>query len=111
VHDNQYKHIMTTQTIETLLQQIADKLPASEQHLVTALYAEIEQLTKEKKASSASALAPSKDEASGCYRIANDPAYYCPNCYDRKQQRVPTQRLNKKLRVCPQCRASIRPID
>lgn len=100
---------MTSQAIETLLQQITDKLPADEHHLVTALHAEIEQLSQGKKASSTSAPIPVKDEASGCYRIANDPAYYCPNCYDRKQLRVPTQRLNKKLRVCPQCRGSIRP--
>ncbi len=101
---------MTAKTIDTLLQQIADKLPATEQHLVTALRTEIEQLTKTKGSSSTTPLHPIKDEASGCYRIANDPAFYCPNCYDRKQLRVPTQRLNKKLRVCPQCRGSIRPV-
>lgn len=100
---------MTTKTIDTLLQQIADKLNTDEQHLVTELRTEIEQLSQKKATSSSTALAPVKDEASGCYRIANDPAFYCPHCYDRKQLRVPTQRLNKKLRVCPQCRGSIRP--
>jgi len=100
---------MNSQKIDLLMQQIADKLPADQQHLVDELRTEIGQLTQAKNASSTATLMPEKDEASGCYRIANDPAFYCPNCYHRKQLRVPTQRLNKKLRVCPQCRSSIRP--
>jgi predicted RNA-binding Zn-ribbon protein involved in translation (DUF1610 family) len=102
------KMTMTSKTIESLLQQLADKLPAQEQQLVTALRNEIEQLTQTKQPASSTTALPKKDET-GCYRISNDAAFYCPNCYDQRQLKVPTQRLNRKLRVCPQCRASIRP--
>jgi hypothetical protein len=100
---------MTSQTIDTLLEQIAAHIPETEQHLLTALRSEINQLSKGPGQSETTRSTPVIDPASGCYRLANDPAFYCPHCYDRNQQRVPTQRLNRKLRVCPQCRSSLRP--
>jgi hypothetical protein len=49
------------------------------------------------------------DPQSGCYRFENEQAYYCPLCFDNSNQRVATKRLNSRLRVCPNCRASIKP--
>jgi hypothetical protein len=48
-------------------------------------------------------------EKSGCYKFDNEQGFFCPNCYDQFGSRVPTKRLNKQLRVCPNCRASIKP--
>jgi len=49
------------------------------------------------------------DSKSGCYVFNNVQGYFCPNCYDTRNERVPTQRLNRSLRVCPTCRSSIKP--
>jgi predicted RNA-binding Zn-ribbon protein involved in translation (DUF1610 family) len=54
----------------------------------------------------ASALVDSK---SGCYIFEGVSGFFCPNCFDNRQQRINTKRLNSKLRVCPQCRSSITP--
>lgn len=98
------------QTIRHLIQRIADKLPESEQHLVSALETELAKLQDNENANTRSSpLRPDIDPDSGCYRFQNDPAYYCPTCFDRLQQRIATQRINRKLRVCPQCRNSLRP--
>lgn len=53
--------------------------------------------------------APIMCDKSGCYKFDNEQGYFCPNCYDQSGSRVPTKRLNKQLRVCPNCRASIKP--
>jgi predicted RNA-binding Zn-ribbon protein involved in translation (DUF1610 family) len=45
---------------------------------------------------------------SGCYIFANERGFFCPNCYDNTGNKVSTKRLNSKIRVCPQCRASIK---
>ena len=44
---------------------------------------------------------------SGCYIFSDEKGFFCPSCYDRAGQKVPTKRLNSKLRVCPACRSSI----
>jgi hypothetical protein len=49
------------------------------------------------------------DTNSGCYVFADIPGFFCPSCFDKRQQQVNTKRLNSKLRVCPSCRASITP--
>lgn len=45
---------------------------------------------------------------SGCYIFVNEKGYFCPNCYDNQGNKVATTRLNRKLRVCPVCRKSIK---
>ncbi|MFW5427431.1 MAG: hypothetical protein ACKE8G_06420 [Methylophagaceae bacterium] len=45
---------------------------------------------------------------SGCYVFADQKGFFCPNCYDNTGNKVSTKRLNSQLRVCPQCRASIK---
>ncbi|OUR64434.1 hypothetical protein A9Q79_06815 [Methylophaga sp. 42_25_T18] len=52
---------------------------------------------------------PHIDEKSGCYKFDNEQGFFCPNCYDQSSSRVATKRLNRLLRVCPNCRASIKP--
>jgi hypothetical protein len=52
---------------------------------------------------------PRLDVKSGCYLFENEQGFFCPHCYDRRNQRVPTRRLNSRLRVCPACRSSIKP--
>ncbi len=64
-----------------------------------------EQLTKETPPNSAH----SKPEIkSGCYIFSDQKGFFCPSCYDNTGNKVPTKRLNSQLRVCPQCRASIK---
>lgn len=95
------------QTIQSLLQQIAAKLPADDQHLVTAL----QDVLKQPQPGAASTAVPELDASTGCYRFDLDPGFYCPKCFENTKQRVPTQRVNRKLRICTQCRASLKPQD
>ncbi|MDC9725536.1 MAG: hypothetical protein PSN44_06435 [Gammaproteobacteria bacterium] len=44
----------------------------------------------------------------GCYVFANEKGFFCPNCYDHYDRKVATTKINKKLRVCPVCRTSIK---
>lgn len=45
---------------------------------------------------------------SGCYVFAGEKGFFCPHCYDNLGNKVATTRINKKLRVCPACRTSIK---
>ncbi len=45
---------------------------------------------------------------SGCYVFADVKGFFCPNCYDNLGNKIATARINKKLRVCPTCRTSIK---
>jgi len=45
---------------------------------------------------------------SGCYIFEGEKAFFCPHCYDNHSHKVATARINKNLRVCPTCRASIK---
>lgn len=100
---------MTQQTIESILKQIAAKLPANDQHLVSALQEALNHSQQARENTSITAAKPLLDKNTGCYQFANDPGFYCPHCFDRFQQKAPTQRLNRKLRVCSQCRTSLKP--
>jgi len=71
---------------------------------LNTLQSSIEQLPPSSNASDITA----PQTKSGCYLFANDKNYYCPKCYDNKQERVATTRINSKLRVCPACRNSIK---
>jgi hypothetical protein len=96
--------------ISHLLHQLAAHIPNEQQHLIEQLQEEItRQLSPKNDSSRQQAPAPTLDEKTGCYRQANTTNHYCPQCYDSAQQLTATQRINSKLRVCPQCRASIKP--
>lgn len=45
---------------------------------------------------------------SGCYIFSGEKGFFCPQCYDKHDNKVATTRLNSKLRICPVCRASIK---
>lgn len=103
-------HIMASENLHKLIQKIADKLANADKHLISALQAEIDQLSQNKKTTqAANKHRPEVDMTSGCYRFDGDPGYYCPHCFDRLQQRIPTQRINRQLRVCSQCRSNLKP--
>jgi len=110
---------------QTLLQQIStqdnfnpqviDSLSSLKTELDTALSQAqqlVEQLGKLQTAKSSethSDTAASQPEMeSGCYVFAEEKGFFCPRCYDRHGHKVATARINKKLRVCPECRASIK---
>lgn len=97
------------QKIASLLEQIAAKLPADDRHLVTALQEAMNNSQQNQKSPSVTAAQPVLDKNTGCYQFANEPGFYCPLCFDRLQKKAPTQRLNRKLRVCSQCRTSLKP--
>ena len=97
------------QTLLTQLQQQSDEtnkvlLDELSEELTT-----IKKLVAEPAASSTKSRLPQLDNASGCYRFAEDPGYYCPLCFDQRQLRVITQRINSRLRICTQCRTSLKP--
>ena len=104
---------------QELLQQLANNQQVSENDelitLVTALAQELENMNafsgdaSTTQTSPQQDLAPQIDEKTGCYKFENEQGFFCPNCYDQNNSRVPTKRLNRQLRVCPTCRASIKP--
>lgn len=100
----------TCQTLRDLIEQIKNKLPDADKYLVQELKQALNKLSLTTDTTTQSS-APVMDKSSGCYVFAEDPAFFCPHCFDKTQQRIPTQRLNRKLRVCPQCRSSLRPLD
>ena len=101
---------MTQQRIQAIISEIAARLDDSDQHLVTTLMQELARLQLPgSSGNQATAVSARLDKETGCYLFDNDPAYYCPLCFDRQQQKVATRRLNRNLRVCPQCRSSLRP--
>lgn len=78
---------------------------------INSLKTKVATLTRQPTAAeqTAESKAPTICEKSGCYKFDNEQGFFCPNCYDQSGSRVPTKRLNKHLRVCPNCRASIKP--
>lgn len=97
--------------IHQIISAIASKLPDSEQHLISKLQQEIELFLVHAQEDTPSPSTPYPDKTSGCYKFGDDPDYYCPHCFDNLQQKIATQRLNRQLRVCPQCRSSLRPLQ
>jgi predicted RNA-binding Zn-ribbon protein involved in translation (DUF1610 family) len=107
---------------QSLLQQLSSHQQVTDnaelKSIVNALNAELEVITSHaNKLTKSSELqqpvqnvAPHIDGNSGCYQFENEQGFFCPNCYDQTSSRVATKRLNRKLRVCPVCRASIKPL-
>ncbi|MCX4187265.1 hypothetical protein [Methylophaga sp. OBS4] len=82
------------------------------QTIISQLASELGQIQSQAGTESAPASNVAQlDTQSGCYQFENSSGYFCPKCYEQHNQRVATQRLNKKLRVCPTCHASIRPLS
>jgi chaperonin cofactor prefoldin len=48
------------------------------------------------------------DAKTGCYKAAGNTAHFCPHCFNKDQQQIATQRINSRLRICPQCHESIK---
>lgn len=104
---------------QALLQQLSAHQEIAEHddlnELVLALGQELEKIKSQvsdastAKSSPGQNLIPQVDEKTGCYKFENEQGFFCPNCYDQTNSRMPTKRLNKQLRVCPTCRASIKP--
>jgi len=102
-----------TPKLDSLIAQIKACVSPQDQHLLDTLEKEIAQLVagdSDQQSNYPSANAPTLNPKTGCYHVAPNPAQYCPKCYDSSQALVTTQRLNSKLRICSQCRASIKPI-
>lgn len=98
--------------IKQLLDQIEPLIPATHQHLLSELSAEFEQLVTFLPQASLTGeyiAKPEFDNSSGCYRRGQESVFYCPHCYESQQDLIATQRINSRLRVCPQCRSSIKP--
>ncbi len=87
-NDNQNKDLLDSiskelDNITVFAQQLTEKTPSNSAH--------------------------SKPEIkSGCYIFAGEKGFFCPNCYDNTGNKISTKRLNSQLRVCPQCRVSIK---
>lgn len=92
---------------DTELSSLTDELISE----INSLKTKVATLTRQPTAAeqTAESKAPTICEKSGCYKFDNEQGFFCPNCYDQSGSRVPTKRLNKQLRVCPNCRASIKP--
>jgi len=45
---------------------------------------------------------------SGCYVFPGQKEFFCPHCYDNAGDKIPTKRMNSKLRICSRCRSSIK---
>lgn len=99
------------QNIHQIISEIANKLAEGDQHLISSLQRELDNLLLHSPEDDTGPSTPHPDKASGCYKFGDDPDYYCPHCFDNLQQKISTQRLNRQLRVCPQCRSSLRPLQ
>jgi len=100
------------QTINRLLEELKNHLPPSEHHLLIKLRDEITTALSSRPDIRLNEQATAKlefDLSTGCYKQNNDTSRYCPACYESHSELIATQRLSKKLRVCPHCRKSIRP--
>ena len=100
---------MAADRLNKIIQQIEDKLAEADKHLITALQAELSQRSNTSAHQAVANAQPVIDSDSGCYRFEGDANFYCPHCFDRMQQRVTTQRINRLLRVCTQCHQSLKP--
>lgn len=97
----------STPKIHALLQRINELLPEEHRGLIAELAQQLE-LVDNNADSAPESIQAKLDPSSGCYKFADDAGFYCPKCYDKLQQKVSTQRINRKLRVCTQCRASLK---
>ena len=103
---------------QSLLQEIATTKQCSENNelttLISSLTIELDNINAlaqqlSKGSSNVQASVSSKPEIqSGCYVFTDVKGFFCPNCYDNHDNKVATTRINKKLRVCPACRTSIK---
>jgi len=102
---------------KSLLAQISSHPVASSneeiQHTLTLLITELNNIDVKarkllKKESESIPSETQPEIESGCYIFVNEKGYFCPNCYDNQGNKVATTRLNRKLRVCPVCRKSIK---
>jgi len=96
---SQHAAALNDESLQSLVHQLTTEITAIEQ-TVTAT---AEQSTP------TSIARPTIDKASGCYQFDSVEGFFCPNCFDKHNMRASTKRLNKNLRVCSECRASIRP--
>ena len=71
-----------------------------------SIYQQAHQLIKSEPERKTSETKP-KTKA-GCYVFENEKGFFCPHCYDNHQVKIATTRINSKLRVCPNCRESIK---
>ena len=94
--------------IKQLLNQALDALPPTHHHLIDEIHQELFKLKKQLTDTTSEQAKATMDAATGCYQFEHDAGLYCPHCYDRQQIRVNTQRINSRLRVCPQCRSSLK---
>lgn len=102
---------MASDALQNIIQQIEDTLPETDKHLISALRDEIARVNaNDKTQHRGNSHQPDIDPSSGCYRFDGDPTFYCPHCFDHSQKRVATQRINRQLRVCTQCRTSLKPV-
>ena len=109
-----FKSIAHSQSLLQTLSKSQQSDDAEVTELFKALSTELEniqqlalQLADNKKSNQMPG--PIKPETKdGCYIFENEKGFFCPNCYDQYDKKVPTARINKKLRVCPSCRASIK---
>ncbi len=104
---------------KSLLQQISghQKLANDPEltDLLNSLSVELEtitlaasQLLEEQASIQGSVISNTKPKMkSGCYIFADQKGFFCPHCYDNTGHKIPTKRMNSKLRVCPSCRSSI----
>ncbi|WP_330110845.1 hypothetical protein [Methylophaga thalassica] len=98
--------------IRQLIKQLENIISEEHHYLLSELNTEIEQLVTvlpDTLLSGEYLAKPEFDGSSGCYRRGQESVFYCPRCYERQQDLIATQRINSRLRVCPQCRASIKP--
>lgn len=106
------QHISSQDSFNT---EVSESLSSLQIELDTAssqaqqLVEKLKQLQTPDNSEAHSQITPSLPKMeSGCYVFKGDKGFFCPRCYDRDGHKVATARINKKLRVCPECRASIK---
>lgn len=97
--------------IKSLLQQTLAELPPSQHHLIDEVFKELSTLSQTLSGSQSDDPQPIIDKTTGCYQFEGDSGFYCPHCFDNQQRKVSTQRINSKLRICTECRSSLKRLN
>lgn len=97
--------------IKTLLQQTLAELPPSQHYLIDEVFKELSTLKEHLSDSLSDSPHPVIDKSTGCYQFEADNSFYCPDCFDNQQRKVATQRINSKLRICTECRKSLKRLN
>jgi len=102
------QQISTQENVNTEVTKSLSSLQAELNTISSQAQQLIEQLSQLQTSHHSKVTPKLPEMKSGCYIFEGEKEFFCPSCYDNLGNKVATARINKKLRVCPACRSSIK---